>query len=596
MQRGHSRNENEEEPARRQPPPKVREVWLPGGVRVVHEDAHIIVVDKPTGIASVAPPGQRTRNVFDLIKEHVRQRSRRRGTRVWVIHRLDKEASGLLVFAKTEQAYRFLKEEFRSRRVHRLYAAVVEGEIASHGGIPGTQAGQSPRAALPSGTVQSFLYEDRAGRVHSCDTPTKVPRGSRDEEGGGEARLAVTHWQVQRSGAGCSLLRVRLETGRRHQIRVHLAQIGHPIVGDRRYGARTDPLGRVCLHAFELGFPNPVNGESMRFRSPTPRQFFLLLDGRAAGTAHRASASERPDPDTAKRPEAPPVRSEPVGANSQAAGWDVVADWYDELLEHRGSDHHEQVIIPGTLRLLNAKPGQRVLDVACGQGILCRRLAEAGVQCVGVDGSPRLIAAAKRGGREECEYHVGDARSLTSIVQGPFDAAVCVMALMNIEPIAPVVEGVASLLVPGGVFVAVILHPAFRSPGQTSWGWAARGASADHPRRARGVRASTPEVRQYRRIDGYLSPGYREIVMNPGEVARGKGAITTVTYHRPVEHYVRAFSRAGLLLDALEEWASLRVSQPGPRAAEENRARREIPMFLALRGVRVTSIISPATA
>jgi hypothetical protein len=114
----------------------------------------------------------------------------------------------------------------------------------------------------------------------------------------------------------------------------------------------------------------------------------------------------------------------------------------------------------------------------------------------------------------------------------------------------------------------VILHPAFRAPRQSSWAW-----DSDETGRAR----------QYRRVDGYLSPGRVRIVANPGGVAAGEKPIETWTFHRPLEHYVRVLAEAGFAIERLEEWTSLRSSQPGPRAAEENRARREIPLFLGLR-------------
>ncbi len=275
------------------------------------------------------------------------------------------------------------------------------------------------------------------------------------------------------------------------------------------------------------------------------------------------------------------AREKPVRAAAEAAtSWEHVAAWYDELIEDRGSDHHEKIILPGTLRLLGEPSGMRILDVACGQGVLCRAAARLGAATVGVDASPSLIDSAKRlsasppAGIPEPTFHVGDARNLGVLgLGGEFDAACCVMALMNIEPLAPVLDGVASLLRHGAPFVAVILHPAFRSPGQTAWGWAAPDASS--ARGANGV--------QFRRVDGYLSPGVSEIVMNPGAVARGGQPVTTLTYHRPIQTYVRALADAGLLVDAIEEWPSLRQSQPGPRAQAENRARREIPMFLAIR-------------
>jgi SAM-dependent methyltransferase len=293
---------------------------------------------------------------------------------------------------------------------------------------------------------------------------------------------------------------------------------------------------------------------------------------------------------------------QPGADTGRSSSWDHVAEWYDQLVGERGSDHHERVILPGTLRLLGDVRGRRILDVACGQGILCRRLAALGASVSGTDASPRLIALAKRQeGERPIDYFVGDARRLGDAVPGTFDAVTCIMALMNIDPLGPVMEGIASKLAPSGMFVAVMLHPAFRAPGQTSWGWeenkaaegAWRGSSAERDRPDRGRRKpgqSKPrevsDVRQYRRVDGYLSPGEREIVMNPGRVASGAKAITTLTYHRPIQSYVSALASAGLLVEALEEWPSLRTSQPGPRAAEENRIRREIPMFLAIRAVK----------
>jgi hypothetical protein len=175
---------------------------------------------------------------------------------------------------------------------------------------------------------------------------------------------------------------------------------------------------------------------------------------------------------------------------------------------------------------------------------------------------------------------------------GPFNHATCIMALMNIEPLSPVLEGLARLLPGRGRVVSVILHPAFRAMGQTSWGWD-EGATAERvPERRQGSRAKRgggPEPltgKQYRRVDGYLSPGQREIVMNPGAASSGAEPVVTLTFHRAIQHYIKAHADAGFMVDALEEWPSVRMSEPGPRAKEENRARREIPMFLAIRGVR----------
>jgi SAM-dependent methyltransferase len=299
-----------------------------------------------------------------------------------------------------------------------------------------------------------------------------------------------------------------------------------------------------------------------------------------------------------------PVRQEP-----RPGGWDHVAGWYEGLLAGKRGDFHENVVLPGVVRLLEPLPGQRVLDIACGEGALCRRLARLGAACTGVDASGRLVEAARKlAARMPAEHRprfaVGDARDLGAVpelakARESFDAASCVLALMNMDPFEPVLHGAAKMLKPGGLFVAVVLHPAFRSPGQTSWGWdaaapparvASGGSGKTRPATAAPAEpGSPPAVKQYRRVDAYLSIASRDIVMNPAQAAEGKSAVTTVTWHRPIEVYVHAFASAGLLIDALEEWPSHRVSEPGPRAAEEDRARREIPMFLALRARKVAS-------
>ncbi|MBL9000273.1 MAG: methyltransferase domain-containing protein [Phycisphaerae bacterium] len=576
--------------------------FLPGAIQIVHEDRDILVVDKPPGLLTAGVPGDDANSVFREVKIHIRNKVKRRGTQTWIIHRLDKEASGLLVFAKTEKAFESLKEQFRAKRAQRIYVAVVEGEVGKPS-LANAAASVHPTSPT-SGTIQSFLIEPDEGIVRSIPRPSG-PRA----EGEPDAKHAVTHYRVAVAAFGRSMMHVRLETGRKNQIRVHMKDLGHPIVGDRRYGAVSDPLERLCLHATELGFSHPTTGESLRFRSQIPASFFKLV-GRKPTDAPippidaAPIATPAPRDRRAERTERRPEREEQEDRRvrpekgESSVSWDHVAEWYSGLIEDRGSDHHERVIIPGTIRLLDVRPGLRVLDVACGQGLLARRLSAAGARVVGVDSSPKLIAAAKTGvAGGDGAFLVADARSLANADLGmeKFDAACCVMALMNMDPVSSVVAGIAARLVPYGVFVAVMLHPAFRSPGQTSWGWEMPPGNERQPARPGRGRAGGGSARsrepsaakQYRRIDGYLSSGQREIVMNPGAVAKGAKPITTVTYHRPIEHYVRACAGAGLLVSAIEEWASQRASEPGPRAAEENRARREIPMFIAIKAVRV---------
>jgi 23S rRNA pseudouridine1911/1915/1917 synthase len=584
--------------------------FLPEGLRIVHEDRDLIVVDKPAGLLTAGEPGTDVRSAFREIKKHVRDKAKRRGTQVWIIHRLDKEASGLLVFAKTEKAFEWLKEQFRTKRAHRLYTAVAEGTIGTG-------------SAAHSGTIQSFLFEDEDGVVRSEASP--IRRDSAGRPMRTEGKLAVSHYRVLGAGKSRTLLQVRLETGRKNQIRVHFQYLGHPLVGDRRYGAATDPIERLCLHASELGFAHPATGQTARFTSPPPPAFKRLV-GSKTDTSAEPFEQDTPAPAplvdhlsvTPLRSTTKPLPESLAGSATAQAGdqsWDHVAGWYQHLIEERGSDHHERVILPGVVRLLEPRAGERVLDVACGEGSLCRRLAVMGVNATGVDAARNLIATAAAilapHNVPPPEYHTADARQLESLGLAPFDGAACVMALMNIEPVSLAAHGVAAALRTGGRFVAVILHPAFRSPGQTSWGWAREGDSPDTPipmrqdgppRRAPDDRKRRPGkyerpspdrfapvvVKQFRRVEGYLSSAHREIVMNPGAVAKGKAPITTITYHRPLQHYVQSLAAAGLYIDALEEWASLRTSERGPTAEEENRIRREIPMFLAIRAVKIT--------
>lgn len=553
----------------------------------MHESDEFIVVDKPPGLLTVTPPGQKQPSVFEFLKEYARTRGGRakpsRTRRVWIIHRLDKEASGLLVFAKSERAFESLKDEFRARKVHRLYVAVIEGEVRSEDGRP------------VSGTIQSFLAEGEDGLMRSLGVGESVrgmprPRRSGAPGTGGpdrsredEPKLAVTHYRVMGTGNGRSLVQVRLGTGRKNQIRVHMSEWKHPLIGDERFGATSNPIGRLALHASELGFTDPSTNQTVRFNSPPPASFY-----RAVGMSPPPESERRSGEDQAPAP-AMAAPSSPRSATDTS--WDHVAGWYDELIAEQRTDHYERVILPGTLRLLAPKPGQRVLDIACGQGVLCRRLADLGVQTLGIDSSPRLVEVARRHEPEGApperpapRYEVADARTLPALAGSlgsqPFDAATCVMALMNIEPLDPIIRGCADLLRPGGAFVAIILHPAFRAPGQTKWGWDEAGRSERGGAKPKGVR-------QFRRVDGYLSPGQTPITMNPGKAAHGAEPVVTWTFHRPIQTYVQQLSAAGLLVDAMEEWPSLRTSQPGPRAAEENRARREIPMFLAIRAVKV---------
>jgi ubiquinone/menaquinone biosynthesis C-methylase UbiE len=247
-------------------------------------------------------------------------------------------------------------------------------------------------------------------------------------------------------------------------------------------------------------------------------------------------------------------------------GAEPVAEWYDRLVGESGSEYHREIVLPGVLRLLALEPGQAAVDIACGQGVLCRVLHERGVRVEGVDAAEALIRAARQRGPAEIRYHVGDARNLRSILASEsFDAAACVLAIQNIHPIVPVFSGVARALKPFGRFVMVMMHPAFRGPKESNWGW-------DEKNKV-----------QYRRVDRYLIPRKTPIVTNPGKTPD----VYTWSFHKPIETYVKALRNAGLLIDAVEEWPSHKTSTSGPRAAAENLARKEIPLFMAMRAVKI---------
>ena len=209
------------------------------GLRLVHEDAWILVVDKPPGLLTVASEGERERTAYRAIWEYL---AATRRARPFIVHRLDRETSGLLVFACTPAAKTRLQEQFAARAVERGYAALVHGRVREE-----------------HGTLVSDLVEDGARRVHAR------PR-SKD----GRARTAITNYRVVARRKDTTMLELTLDTGRRQQIRVQLADLGHPIVGDRAHGAPAGPGGRLCLHACRLGFAHPATGAKVRFESPPP--------------------------------------------------------------------------------------------------------------------------------------------------------------------------------------------------------------------------------------------------------------------------------------------------------------------------------------
>jgi 23S rRNA pseudouridine1911/1915/1917 synthase len=222
------------------PPPPFPAALL----RLVHEDDVILVVDKPAGLLTIATEREREHTAYRALAEYVAAQPERQ--RLFIVHRLDRETSGLLVFAKSALAKRRLQEQFERRTVERRYVAIVEGRVRE-----------------AAGTLRDRLREDATLLIR--------PTGRRD------GKEAVTDYRVLEHRRTATVLDLRLVTGRRGQIRAHLAARGHPLVGDERYGSRRDPIRRLCLHATRLAFAHPRDGRRVSFESPPPPAFARVV-------------------------------------------------------------------------------------------------------------------------------------------------------------------------------------------------------------------------------------------------------------------------------------------------------------------------------
>jgi len=223
------------------------ETKLAGGIRIRHEDADVIVIEKPAGLLSIASPSEEEKTAYAFLTNHVRLGNPRGRERVWIVHRLDRETSGLMIFAKNEPAKVALQDGWDA--VEKKYFAVVEG-------APSRDAGK----------FDSHLDESNPLKVYVAKFSSSP-----------ETRHAVTRYRVTKKGNATTLVELTLETGRRHQIRVQLAEAGCPIVGDKKYGAQTNPIKRIALHATSLRFVHPVTREEMRFDSPLPGDLGRLV-------------------------------------------------------------------------------------------------------------------------------------------------------------------------------------------------------------------------------------------------------------------------------------------------------------------------------
>lgn len=209
-------------------------------LRIVFEDEYIIVIDKRNGLLSIGTDKEQQRTAYYILSSYLKRQDPR--NRIFVVHRLDRETSGLMVFAKSESVQETLQRSWKTLVRDRRYVAVIEGHLQEKEGV-----------------ISSYLTEDRNRKVWAA----KV----------GEGNPAVTYYSVLREGKNFSLIELKLDTGKKNQIRAHLEFKGTPIAGDKKYSAKTNPADRVCLHAYKLHITHPVSGEELNFSTRIPKLF-----------------------------------------------------------------------------------------------------------------------------------------------------------------------------------------------------------------------------------------------------------------------------------------------------------------------------------
>lgn len=250
--------------------------------------------------------------------------------------------------------------------------------------------------------------------------------------------------------------------------------------------------------------------------------------------------------------------------NEKTTSWAPVAKWYGDIVGSTGHYFHQAIILPGIKKLLDPHLGETVLDVGCGQGVYARTLSKE-VGYTGVDLAKELIDEAKKLDTNlRHQYFVSDVVKGIPVPTHSFDHVVCILALQNMRDAASTIKNIGTTLKPGGDFVFVLNHPAYRIPRQSSWGEDVAGKL------------------EYRKVNRYLSPLEIPINAHPGE----KNSPVTWTYHQPIQYYVQALKTAGMVVTDFEEWTSDKESI-GKAARAENRARREFPLFLAVRAQKI---------
>lgn len=248
--------------------------------------------------------------------------------------------------------------------------------------------------------------------------------------------------------------------------------------------------------------------------------------------------------------------------------WEGVSHWYNNLLS--GTDtYQEKVILPNILRLVDPRPSKSIVELGCGQGYFSNEFAKRGASVIGLDASKSLIETAiKNTSRESYSQRLmfiyGNAENAFQIASKSADELVIILAMQNIKNLDKLSNEMARILKSDGKATIVLNHPMFRVPKHSDWGYDDR------------LRM------QYRKVFKYLSEISVDIDMEPGKTALGKKGRSTKSFHRPLQVYMKAFSKSGLVISRVEEWASHRKSAKGPRMIAEDNARKEVPLFMCL--------------
>lgn len=224
-------------------PPKK---YQPRGLSILYEDRDILVVDKISGLLTIGTEKVRENTAYYLLNKYVRKGNLKSKNRVFIVHRLDRDASGIIVFAKNENAKRYLQEEWQ--KFQKKYYAVVRGTLSQKEGI-----------------ITSYLAENRAYKMYSVDDPKK-------------GKLARTGYKVLSESKNYSLLEIDLLTGRKNQIRVHFSEKGCPVAGDKKYGEHEKGIKRLALHSASITILHPYTKEKMTFDTKVPAYFESLLN------------------------------------------------------------------------------------------------------------------------------------------------------------------------------------------------------------------------------------------------------------------------------------------------------------------------------